>query len=131
MHFGEYLKTLRNGANKSQVEMVQDLQGRFPNLRMSQSTISALELRETPPRGDVLECLAQYFGIPAKRFYEDDRHDLEQVKRYILVLRLHTPHSTSRFAASLLTTQELEEKLNEQSKIHQIRKHHRRMGRTY
>ena len=103
-NFGDRLKELRVRMGKSQSEAVQDMQVLFQGrARMSQSTLSALEQRETAPREDVLEILSEYYGVPITFFFDesdDDSQEIINVRSYIEALRFHTPDSAQRFAHS-------------------------------
>ncbi len=66
MTFGQKLRALRATTCKSQTEVVQEVAKQFPDLAISQSTLSGLEQREAAPRNeDVVRALAEYYGVPA------------------------------------------------------------------
>jgi transcriptional regulator with XRE-family HTH domain len=97
--FGDKLRDLRKHLNKSQVEVVDELRRLFPEMRISQTALSALELRPTAPRGDVLDMLVQYYGVPVTYFYEAAPHQSNQlVADYLYGLRVYTPDNPARFA---------------------------------
>jgi transcriptional regulator with XRE-family HTH domain len=97
--FGSKLRDLRKRLGKSQVEVVNELRRLFPEMRISQTALSALELRPTAPRGDVLDKLAQYYGVVETYFYEAAPHTSSQlVADYLYGLRVYTPGDPARFA---------------------------------
>lgn len=59
-HFGERLRRLR--ADRSQKAVADALE-------IPQTTLSSLENQKSVPRGDVLNKLATYFGVPVSYFY--------------------------------------------------------------
>lgn len=83
--FGDKLRALRLKIGKSQSEVAQEIEELFgESIRMSQSTISALEQRETAPREDVLEVLAHYFHVPIMYFFErEDRAGVDKARNYL------------------------------------------------
>jgi putative transcriptional regulator len=60
VHFGKRLRRLRG--DRSQKEVASEL-------GMPQTTLSTLENQDAVPRGEVLEKLAQYYGVPVTYFY--------------------------------------------------------------
>ncbi|MBZ0307363.1 MAG: helix-turn-helix domain-containing protein, partial [Anaerolineae bacterium] len=102
--FGHKLKELRRRVGKSQIEVVEEIVKLFPGkIRMSQTTLSALEQRTTAPRGEILEILSKYFGVPTAYFFEGTENQEEKsldVYEYLEALRLFTPNSNQRFAHS-------------------------------
>jgi transcriptional regulator with XRE-family HTH domain len=102
--FGEKLKGLRIKSGKSQGEVVREMTVMFrEQIRMSQSTLSALEQRETAPREDVLDILCKYYDVPIAYFFDRSDSNVSKainVKGYIEALRIHTPASDQRFAHS-------------------------------
>lgn len=97
--FGDKLKSLRIQTGKSQAEVADEILDIFgDSVRMSQSTLSALEQRGTAPREDVLEILCDYYGVPISYFFESKPK--VNVKSYIDALRRFTPESNERFAHS-------------------------------
>lgn len=100
--FGERLKSLRRQTGKSQVEVATELAEMFPDIRMSQTTLSALEQRATAPRGEVLECLARYYNVPLKYFFEEensaDESRLAAARAYLEKLRSVSMTNAPNFA---------------------------------
>ena len=92
--FGEKLRELRMKLRKSQTEVAHEIAANFPNrVRMSQTTLSALEQREDTPREDVLKTLAEYYNVPITYFLnktrlapDQNRRGIELAKRYIQFL---------------------------------------------
>lgn len=64
---------------------------------MSQTTLSALESRETAPRGKVLDVLAAYYHVPTSYFYAADAcyDKVERARLYLESLQDRTFQSTS------------------------------------
>jgi len=85
--FGEKLRDLRKSAKKSQTEMADEIAAQFPGLRISQTTLSALEQRTEPPRRNVVEVLADYFGISADYFAARDPETLALARAHVDRLR--------------------------------------------
>ncbi len=78
MSFGERLRELRIAVGKSQDEVANEIADLFPGqIRISQTSLSALEQRETAPRQHVLDILAQYYDVPITYFFES-RMDAEE-----------------------------------------------------
>lgn len=104
MTFGEKLKFLRKKMDKSQTQVVGEIESMFPDkIRISQTALSALEQRDTAPREDVLDVLCKYYGVPITYFFENaelDDNRASEVKRYIEALRLYTPGSNQWFGHS-------------------------------
>lgn len=88
-NFGEKLKNLRKNLGKSQSEVAQEIAEQFPKeLRISQKTLSDLELRESVPRGEVLEVLASYFQVSPTYFFEaSNREKVDLARNYLKGLR--------------------------------------------
>lgn len=99
MSFGEKLRELRKNAGKSQMEVVQEIERLFTSrIRISQTTLSTLEQRPTAPRGDILEVLAEYYGVPIADFFEsqneeDKREGVQRAKKYLESLKERKPLS--------------------------------------
>jgi transcriptional regulator with XRE-family HTH domain len=101
LNFGERLLRLRKTLGKSQMQVAEEIEALFPNaIRMSQTTLSALEQRDSAPREDVIDVLCKYYNVPITYFFVDvDTGDRPfDVKSYIEALRLYTPDSVQRFA---------------------------------
>jgi transcriptional regulator with XRE-family HTH domain len=89
--FGTKLRELRIRARKSQTEVANEISASFPNrVRMSQTTLSALEQREDAPREEILIILAEYYDIPITYFLNErhftsdqNRGGIELAKIYI------------------------------------------------
>lgn len=80
--FGKKLKALRKNLHKSQLEVVEEIERIFPDkLRISQTTLSALEQKATAPRQDVLEVLARYYQVPITYFFESENEKAEKLSR--------------------------------------------------
>ena len=71
-NFGERLRALRLERGKSQIDIADAIKARHPAMRISQTSLSALERRATAPRGEVLEILAEYFGVPVSELLPAD-----------------------------------------------------------
>lgn len=102
-HFGNKLRELREQRHKLQVEVVQDIKRLYPEIRMSQTTLSTLEQRDSAPREDVLEVLCDYYDVPIAYFFDSEESDHARdidVDEYIEALRFHSPASKERFAHS-------------------------------
>lgn len=98
--FGQKLKDLRHKQDKSQEDVVNEIKSMFGDkIRMSQTTLSALEQRDSAPKEDVLEVLAEYYNVPITFFF-DAEHPNVDVKSYIDALRLYNPQDSRRFAHS-------------------------------
>lgn len=67
-HFGKRLSTLRRRTGKSQLEVAQELKAAYPDMSISQTSVSYLERREQAPRSHILEILAEYFGVAIEYF---------------------------------------------------------------
>ena len=82
--FGEKLTKLRKLAGESQVEMAHNLKALFPEMRITQTSLSVLEHRQDAPREIVVAHLAEYFGVSEEHFinpgYENER--LEQWRAF-------------------------------------------------
>lgn len=94
--FGERLRALRKSTGKRQQHMADEINARYPDARMSQTTVSALEQRASAPREDVLTFLAEYFGVSPGYFYEltEDREaQIDFARAYVRAIanRTFTP----------------------------------------
>jgi|GEM_PF-5818001 len=89
--FGQKLKLLRKENNKTQQQVAREISFQYPNFDMSQANISHLENRETAPREEILEILADFFGVPTTYFFQSDDSSYEekkpQIENYIQSLR--------------------------------------------
>ena len=95
MRFGDKLLVLRKELDKSQADVAK-------GLGISQSSLSALEQRESAPRQEVLDKLCEYFQVEITYFFdtkEETKHKAD-IRNYIEALRLFTPDSPQRFAHS-------------------------------
>ena len=92
--FGQKLKDLRARIGKTQVEVSAEIAVMFPDIRISQTTLSAWEQRDSAPRGEVLEYLAQYFSVPQKYFFEgnEEHSRLALAKAHLERLRQAMPN---------------------------------------
>jgi transcriptional regulator with XRE-family HTH domain len=97
MMFGKKLRQLRLQSGKSQREVADEMKMMFPEMRISQTSLSALELREDAPRGDILRKLATYYNIPITFFVRSQSH--VNVMEYIQRLRLYSPTDVRRFVS--------------------------------
>lgn len=79
MSFGGKLKALRVAAYKSQDQVAKELKARYPHLRMTQASYSPLERRERAPKGELLEAISSYFGVPPEYFYTDSVESPQRV----------------------------------------------------
>lgn len=88
MTFGERLRELRKQHGLSQTEVAEMIAEQFPGeIRISQTSLSALEGRAKPPRGDVVEVLAQFFGVHKSWFYTDeDQSQIDTARAYLETL---------------------------------------------
>lgn len=68
--FGEKLKALRNATGKSQALVVLEISHFYPNARISQTYLSALENRADAPREEVCTILAKYYNVDLLFFYD-------------------------------------------------------------
>lgn len=90
--FGEKITDLRKKRNMSQTEAVAAIK-QFANgrIRMSQTTLSALEQQQFAPRGEVVIVLAEFYKVKPIYFYRDnDRRSaarLAAAKVYLTHLR--------------------------------------------
>lgn len=100
--FGEKLRELRLEVGKSQLQIVDEIRVLYGNeIRMSQTTLSSLEQRETAPREDVLNVLCKYYNVPKTYFYSDESSNVADISTYIDALRQFTPENEQRFAHSM------------------------------
>jgi transcriptional regulator with XRE-family HTH domain len=85
MNFGEKLKRLRKKTGKSQMQVVKELAEMVPSeLRLSQTTLSVLENRETAPREEILDILSRYYNVPITYFFEsDERNRVHDALKYL------------------------------------------------
>lgn len=67
--FGDRLKEIRKRHGYTQKQLLEVIISRFPNARMSQTSISALEKREYTPRGEVLVMLCACLEVTPSTFY--------------------------------------------------------------
>jgi transcriptional regulator with XRE-family HTH domain len=105
-NFGEKLRTLRKNLHKSQIEVVEEIERLFPDkIRISQTTLSALEQRASAPRQDVLEVLAQYYEVPITHFFESETERGEKVDRAKQYLETLKNRTTQRGDIRLHTTE--------------------------
>lgn len=84
--FGERLRQLRKKAGKNQTTVANELNERYPDARVSQTTVSALEGRISAPREDVLRILAEYYDVPVGHFFElveDREQHIDFARAYI------------------------------------------------
>ncbi len=96
MNFGEKLKALRKQRGWTQVETTNRINQQWPDMRLSQTSLSALEQQETAPRETVLDPLSSFYGVSIMYWFNTivTRPDRKRdVKRYINALRLYTPDS--------------------------------------
>jgi transcriptional regulator with XRE-family HTH domain len=70
--FGQQLMLLRRSAGYSQITAAAKMRAAYPGLRMSQTHLSLLENRELPPRGKVLNKLAEFYNVPPSYFYNGE-----------------------------------------------------------
>ena len=66
--FGEKLKALRKQKRKSQADVETEIKRMMPRVKLSQSTLSALEYRRLAPREATLLVLAEYYNVPTSYF---------------------------------------------------------------
>ncbi|NIN36600.1 MAG: helix-turn-helix domain-containing protein [Gammaproteobacteria bacterium] len=66
-HFGEKIKELRKSRGLSQKELAKQLRLIFPESKVSQASISKLELQKYAPRGAVIERFEAFFGCAIPR----------------------------------------------------------------
>lgn len=69
--FGEKLRHLRILSGKSQAEVANELNMIHPQAKISQTYLSALEVRPGAPREELLAILADYFDVPTAYFLND------------------------------------------------------------
>ena len=99
--FGEKLKDLRIRAGKSQTEAANEIALQFPNrIRISQTTLSTLEQRTEPPRYEVVQVLAEFFGVPPTYFDPQNTERIEGARAYLEMLRDTDPTGSELFAHS-------------------------------
>jgi transcriptional regulator with XRE-family HTH domain len=88
MGFGEKLKGLRLALGKSQAEVAREIAEMFEEIRISQTSLSALEQRDTAPRQEVLEVLAQYYSVPITYFFDSTPPDrINRALEYLEALK--------------------------------------------
>lgn len=68
--FGKQLRKLRKWKGKSQQEVAEELTANYPGFAISQTNVSHLERRNEAPRGELLNVLADYYGVPIQFFFE-------------------------------------------------------------
>jgi transcriptional regulator with XRE-family HTH domain len=79
MSFGTQIRALRQMVGKSQAEVASEIKAIFPETRISQTALSALEKQEKFPRQEVLEVLARYYGVSVGYFLnEQNAYDGER-----------------------------------------------------
>ena len=90
--FGEKLKKLRIEHGISQKKMAGDI-------GTNQTRVSAWELREFAPSGDVLNVVARYYNVPMSSFFDEptDATQGVSVAKYVNGLRLYSPGADARF----------------------------------
>ena len=70
--FGQRLRALRKRKKLSQVEVARPIRDCYGH-PMSQANVSHLERRVDAPRQDMLNMLADFYGVPVLYFIQDDR----------------------------------------------------------
>lgn len=84
-NFGERLRLLRG--RRSQKRVAEEL-------NIPPTTLSTLENQGSLPRGEMLEKLADYFGIPVSYFFPSEPTKPSQAARgYLMSIRQATPSS--------------------------------------
>jgi transcriptional regulator with XRE-family HTH domain len=84
-HFGERLRLLRG--RRSQKRIADELE-------VPPTTLSTLENQESLPRGEILEKLANYFGVPVSYFFQPKRaQPSEAARSYLTLIRSADPRS--------------------------------------
>ena len=68
--FGKQLRKLRKWKGKSQQEVADELTANYPGFAISQTNVSHLERRSEAPRGELLNVLADYYGVAVQFFFE-------------------------------------------------------------
>lgn len=68
MTFGGRLKHLRKETGKSQAQVAREIAIFYPDATISQTYLSTLELRNTAPREEILNVLADYYKVGATYF---------------------------------------------------------------
>lgn len=103
LSFREKLLWLRKRAQKSQMEMANELAQRFPDISISQTKISALETGEISPRKELLEALAEYFGVDVGFLLDasSEPNAIAQARQYLDSLR-----NSAAFSVGLSTHRE-------------------------
>lgn len=84
--FGDKLRDLRKRRKLSQIDAATDL-AEIYDIRMSQTTLSALEQRATPPKAEIVEVLADYFKVSPDFFKLLDGQVLKSAMLYLKALR--------------------------------------------
>lgn len=101
-HFGDRLRLLRGRRSQKQIA---------DELIIPPTTLSTLENQENLPRGEMLEKLANYFGVPVSYFFPSHpAKPSEAARNYLSLIRSADPHSHGIAAHS---TEELDEKARE------------------
>lgn len=78
--FGERLRKLRKWKDKSQQEVAEELTANYPGFAISQTNVSHLERRNEAPRGELLNVLADYFGVSIDFFFRKPGDSYEELK---------------------------------------------------
>lgn len=69
--FGSKLRSLRRALGETQRQAAQGITASNPEFEISQTSISHLERRVDAPRQEILNILAEYYGVPVGYFYRD------------------------------------------------------------
>ncbi len=102
-NFGSQLRNARRKFNLSQTELAEDLAKYYPDLRISQTTISAWEQLEKPPKMEVLEQLSDYFEMPLRLWVDMQVQSMNSVEwEIITLLRDDKPSEAVSIISSLM-----------------------------
>ncbi len=71
-NFGERLRRLRGNLSQKRVAS---------QLGIPQTTLSTLENQQSVPRGEVLERLARFYGVPATYFYPHESRQIQPTEK--------------------------------------------------
>lgn len=83
MMFGDKLRELRKRTGKTQQMVVSEMSARYPDVRISQTTVSAWESRDSTPRGKVLAVICDYYGVQPAYFFDDRDLRMDRARQWI------------------------------------------------
>lgn len=82
--FGKKIKHLRKARGITQEQMADEIRAQFPGVKMSQTTLSSLEMRRSAPRNEIVDMLSQYFQCNPMDFIIFDSISLSATEQLLL-----------------------------------------------